>query len=78
MILTDLKMRERLAPILEEVGATLKNNASKGFSRVTTFKKFWEKTNLFWVAVVVADIGFQASKRADMSQSQLDFLGTCF
>jgi hypothetical protein len=74
--LTSSGICHSLAPILEEVRANGKSTASESFSRVTTFKKVWAKTKLFWVALVVVDIGFQAAKRADMSQASLDFLGS--
>ncbi|KAM0754891.1 hypothetical protein T439DRAFT_283840 [Meredithblackwellia eburnea MCA 4105] len=40
----------------------------------TFFRKMYNATRLFWVAVIVADIGVQASRSNDMTESQLDLL----
>ena len=39
-------------------------------------RKLYKATHLFWVAAVVADIGLQASRRFDMTASQVSTLQT--
>jgi hypothetical protein len=38
-------------------------------------KRFNDRTSLFWVFLILVDIGFQASRTFDMSSTRLNLLG---
>ena len=63
-----------MGPAIDTLGENWNLLVARHLRQPGKFHDLWKKTNLIWVALCLADLTVQATRRADMSSQNLNLL----